>query len=197
MPEIQPVNQLHLRIQSSADKFHDVFVTVHKLANPFTDFEGYRIAKKQVSPHPILADLAMATKYIPNPHTKKLKPARAIKIETGSNLTFKTREIRVKAGEAIAFTLSNPDVVPHNWALLKPGTLQRVGGLANKLIADPDAVVRQYIPDSGDVLFYTDVVLPRSDFTIYFKAPKQRGRYPYLCTFPGHWLVMNGEMIVE
>jgi azurin len=46
-------------------------------------------------------------------------------------------------------------------------------------------------------LAYTDVVLPRDEFTIYFQAPQQPGRYPYLCTFPGHWLVMNGEMIVE
>ena len=43
----------------------------------------------------------------------------------------------------------------------------------------------------------TDVVPPRSSFTIHFRAPAERGRYPYLCTFPGHWMVMNGQMIVE
>ncbi|MBC8352298.1 MAG: heme-binding domain-containing protein [Planctomycetes bacterium] len=197
LPDLQPVNQLHLRVQSKSEQFHDIFATVHKLAQPFKDYKGYRPTSKRIDPHPILADLAMATKYIPNPHQKKLKPARAITIETGSNLSYKTREIRVRAGESIALTLSNPDVVPHNLALIKPGTLQRVGGLANRLIADPDAVVRQYIPDTSDILFYTDVVLPRADFTIYFRAPEQPGRYPYLCTFPGHWLVMNGEMVVE
>lgn len=197
LPDLQPVNQLHLRLQSNGGQFHDLFATVHKLDGPFEDYRGYRPTKKQITPHPILADLAMATKYVPNPHQKKLKPARDIKIETGSNLSYKTREIRVRAGEPIAFTLTNPDVVPHNWALIKPGTLQRVGELANRLIADPDAAVRQYIPDTSDVLFFTDVVLPRSDFTIYFNAPEQPGRYPYLCTFPGHWLVMNGMMIVE
>jgi azurin len=35
------------------------------------------------------------------------------------------------------------------------------------------------------------------EFTIWIKAPSQSGRYPYLCTFPGHWMVMNGELIVE
>jgi len=29
-----------------------------------------------------------------------------------------------------------------------------------------------------------------------FRAPTQTGIYPYVCTFPGHWVVMNGEMIV-
>jgi azurin len=47
------------------------------------------------------------------------------------------------------------------------------------------------------VLAYTDVVGPEEKFTIYFRAPTEKGRYPYLCTFPGHWMVMNGQMIVE
>ena len=197
IPDLQPVNQLHLRVQTSAGEFRDLFATVHKLARPFTGLDGYQPVNKQIAAHPILADLAMATKSVPNPHQNKLRDARAIRIETGSNLSYQTRTFRVRAGEPIELTLSNPDVVPHNWALVKPGTLQRVGDLANRLISDPEAVVRQYIPDSTDVLAYTNVVLPRDEFTIYLQAPRQPGRYPYLCTFPGHWLIMNGEMIVE
>jgi azurin len=30
-----------------------------------------------------------------------------------------------------------------------------------------------------------------------FTAPTTKGKYPYICTFPGHWLVMKGEMVVE
>ena len=33
-------------------------------------------------------------------------------------------------------------------------------------------------------------------FTISFMLPKQPGDYPYICTFPGHWMVMNGVMHV-
>ncbi|MCA9205393.1 MAG: c-type cytochrome, partial [Planctomycetales bacterium] len=29
-----------------------------------------------------------------------------------------------------------------------------------------------------------------------FTAPTEPGIYPYVCTFPGHWVVMNGIMIV-
>ena len=197
MPDVQPVNQLHLHVQSNKDRFHDLFATVHKLAPPYTDYEGYRPTGKEIAAHPIFADLTMATKSIPNPYLGRIKPARAIKIETGSSLTYQTREFRVRAGEPIQLTLANPDVVPHNWALLRPGKLRAVGGLANRLIADPEAVVRQYIPVTDDVLCYTDIVMPRDEFTIWFHAPEEPGRYPFLCTFPGHWLVMNGEMIVE
>ena len=197
IPELQPVNQLHLRLQSSQGEFCELFITVHKLAKPFSDFPGFKPRKKIINAHPILADLAMATKRIPNPFAKKINDSRRITVETGTNLSYATRSFRVQPGEPIEFTLSNPDVVPHNWALVKPGTMQRVGQLANRLISDPKAAVRQYIPQTTDVLVYTDVVPPREEFTVYFHAPKQPGRYPYLCTFPGHWLVMNGEMTVE
>ena len=30
-----------------------------------------------------------------------------------------------------------------------------------------------------------------------FTAPEQPGRYPFLCTFPGHWRVMKGVLIVD
>jgi putative heme-binding domain-containing protein len=199
MPDLQPVNQLHLRLQSREGESHDLFATVHKLREEsFTDAPGLmNLADKTINRHPIHADLAMATRSIPNPNEKRRKGGRQITIETASNLSFATRSFTVKPGELIEFKLLNPDVVPHNWALLKPGTLERVGKLANLLISDPDAAVRHYIPKTDDVLFYTNVVLPKDESIIYFKAPRQPGRYPYLCTFPGHWLVMNGEMIVQ
>jgi len=196
LPELQPVNQVHLRVQTAPAAFSDLFVTAHRLAPPRTDLPGYRPARKSIDPHPILADLAMATRSIRNPHLKPLPDARPIRIATGSNLTFQTRTIRVRAGEPLTLTLANPDVVPHNWALARPGTMERVGSLADRLISDPDAALRHYIPESADVLVYTDVVLPREAFTIYFVAPEHPGRYPFFCTFPGHWKVMNGEMIV-
>jgi len=37
----------------------------------------------------------------------------------------------------------------------------------------------------------------RTRITISFRAPAEPGRYPYLCTFPGHWMIMNGDLIVE
>ena len=105
--------------------------------------------------------------------------------------------LRVRAGEAIRLTFTNPDVVPHNWVLVRPGMLRTVGEMANRLIADPDAVARNYVPKANEVLVYTDVVPPQGTTTIHFRAPGERGRYPFLCTFPGHWMVMNGELLVE
>lgn len=199
IPDLQPVNQLHLRVQPGEDQSHDIFATVHDLRDQsFTDAPGLvDRADKKIEPHPIHADHAMATKSIPNPHARRKKGGRRITIRTAGNLSFATRSFEVQPDELIEFRLENPDVVPHNWALLKPGTLERVGRLSNQLISDPEAAIRHYIPDTTDVICYTNVVLPKDDFTIYFKAPREPGRYPFLCTFPGHWLVMNGEMVVN
>ncbi len=197
IPDLQPVSQLHLRPHVNEGVARDLFLTIHALDQPFDGHAELKAVVKELEPHPILKDVAYASKVKPNRWTRRIIEAREIVLETGSNLTFKTKTIRVKAGEPIRLNLVNPDVVPHNWALVKPGTLHNVGDLANKLIADPDAFINHYIPETKDVLFHTDVVQPKGNFIIFFHAPKEPGTYPYLCTFPGHWLVMNGEMIVE
>jgi len=197
LPDLQPVNQLHLRIGVAPDQARELFITVHKLDAPFEDFPGYRAQGKTIAAHPLLVDMAANEQQVPNPWRKKLKNAREITVTTGKNLTFATTELRVSAGEPIMLTLHNPDVVPHNWALIRPGTLSTVGDQANRLITDPKALARHYIPRTDDVLAYTDIVHPGERFSIYFHAPKQPGRYPYLCTFPGHWQVMNGVLVVE
>jgi azurin len=105
--------------------------------------------------------------------------------------------IKAKPSELLALTFQNPDVVPHNLAIIKPGTLPAVGMLANQLISDPLAIVRHYVPESADVIVHTDVVMPSDKFTIYFKAPDKKGNYSIVCTFPGHWMVMNGSLVIE
>ena len=81
--------------------------------------------------------------------------------------------------------------------LVKIGAVERVGELATKLITEPDAVARHYVPDSPDVLAYTRILDPQKTTTIHFTAPAHPGRYPYICTFPGHWMLMRGELVVE
>ena len=199
LPDVQPVNQLHLRLRPDAGPPIDLVATVHRLAAPFTGFPGYhQAAPKTIAAHPILADLvALTVKPTPNPWSAPIPGARSVRVEAGKNLTFAPRAFTVRPGEPIKLTFSNPDVVPHNWALLKPGTLATVGDLANRIIAEPDAVARRYIPRTDAVLAHTDIAEPQGQSVIHFRAPSQPGRYPYLCSFPGHWMIMNGEMVVE
>jgi azurin len=197
LPDLQPVDQLYLRLRVDAGPPRDLFATVHRLGKPFTAFAGYTPVVKQIGAHPILADIVALTRpRLPNPYAKKLPHAQPVDMTAGKNLSYETPRFTVHAGEAVRVTFTNPDVVPHNWVLVKPGALMRVGDRVNHLIAEPDAALRQYVPRSDDVLAYTDITPPGEHFTIWFRAPKQPGHYPFLCTFPGHWMVMNGEMTV-
>jgi azurin len=199
IPDLQPVNQLHLHLSTGKGQTHDLFATVHRLAAPFTGFPGFRPVEKTVAAHPILADMAaLSVKPVPNPWLgPAVLGARLITVEAGKNLSFVPRTLKARAGEPIRLTFSNPDVVPHNWALVKAGALARFGALVNRIVADPEAALKQYVPNSDDLLAYTDVVAPGGQFTIDFRAPTAPGRYPFLCTFPGHWAAMNGELVVE
>lgn len=199
IPELQPVNQLHLLLKVDSGPPQELFVTVHALDKPFQNYPGYREVPKTIAAHPLLQDMARLGNRKPNPWGKKPEttPDAVLKIAAGPNLTYSTPTLRAKAGQTIQLTFTNPDVVPHNWVLLKPGKLAVVGDLANKLVADPEAALNQYVPASDDVLAYTDIVDPKKEFSIYFQVPDQPGRYPYLCSFPGHWMAMNGELIVE
>jgi azurin len=196
-PELQLCSQLHLWLNIGTSKPCELFATINTMDKPWESEQlslPPRSSKKL--PHPMTKDLDWLTKKIPNRWQTKLGNAREISIKALDNLQFSTKVLQAKPGEVIKLKFTNPDVVPHNWALLQPGTLEKVGDLANRLIGAPDAYLKQYVPDTDAVICYTDIVDPGSESAIYFAAPSQPGKYPYLCTFPGHWMVMNGVLEV-
>ena len=88
--------------------------------------------------------------------------------------------------------------MPHNLVIVKPGKKEDVGEAAFKMLNDPKALKKHYVPDDkSNVVAYTFVVEPKGTHTVYFKAPKEKGEYPYICTFPGHWQAMQGKLVVE
>jgi azurin/sugar phosphate isomerase/epimerase len=190
IPQIVTASQIHLRISTG----HDVFLTAHALAEPFTDFPGYtKIAKTN---HAAQIGLEAPKPSKPNPWAKG-EAGREIIIEAALGLQFVQKQLTAKAGEKLTLIFKNPDVVPHNWLLAKPGSLEKLGALCNLMITDPKGLEKHYVPDSPEVLVYTDMTNPQGTFTIHFTAPEKPGSYPYLCTFPGHWMIMNGQLKVE
>jgi azurin len=190
IPQIIPASQIHLHLGTG----HDLFLTAHALGEPYTEFPGYtRIAKTH---HAAQVGVAAPAPSKPNPWARG-DGGREIVVEAALGLQYVQKQLRAKAGERLSLVFKNPDVVPHNWILGKPGSLKKLGDLCNLMIADPAGLAKHYVPDSDEVLVYTDMVNPMNDFTIHFDAPAVKGEYPYLCTFPGHWMVMNGVLVVE
>lgn len=104
--------------------------------------------------------------------------------------------ITVKAGTTVQIVLQNPDFMQHNLLLIKPGTMPIVGAAADKLAQGNDGARLQYIPKMPEVLLSTPLLNPGGKYSITFKIPAIPGDYPYICTFPGHWRIMNGILRV-
>ena len=48
-----------------------------------------------------------------------------------------------------------------------------------------------------DVVAATKLLGPAESDVITFTAPKEPGDYQYLCSFPGHFAMMRGVMVVK
>ena len=112
-------------------------------------------------------------------------------------MQFSPTELRVKAGAPVRLIFENPDLMPHNLILVAPGADEEVGALADAMASEPGAMAKHYVPASPKVLHATPLVEPTRRTELNFTAPSAPGRYPYLCTFPGHWRIMRGVLIVE
>ena len=55
---------------------------------------------------------------------------------------------------------------------------------------------KHYVPDTDDIIASSKLVNPGLNEKIEFMAPAEAGDYPYICTFPGHWRLMQGVMKV-
>lgn len=109
---------------------------------------------------------------------------------------FFTRDrFTVKAGQPVKLVLTNPDATPHNLAIVVPGALEEIGMAGNELAKGPFGMAKDFIPESDKILHHTNLLFPNTGEILRFKAPEKPGTY--LCTFPGHWVVMKGEMAVE
>ncbi|MEE2787139.1 MAG: azurin [Myxococcota bacterium] len=118
---------------------------------------------------------------------------------TGNDqMKYNLTEIKVAAGRTIKLNLTHVGklaaaAMGHNFVLLKSGT--DVAAFATKAVS---AAATGYIPDSdkGSVLAHTKVIGGGESTSIEFPAPPA-GTYDYICSFPGHYAIMRGKLIVQ
>jgi len=129
--------------------------------------------------------------------TAPLGNATVIRLKVIQNeMKYDLKSFTVEAGKPVQIIFENPDFMQHNLLIVQTGALETVGKAADKLAADPKGAEKNYVPDLPEVLFSTKLVNPQQTVTLNFTAPAKEGDYPYVCTFPGHWSIMNGIMKV-
>jgi azurin len=121
-------------------------------------------------------------------------PDQIISLGTKPGLKYSADEVQIKAGSKIKLVFTNNDDMTHNLVIVEPGAAREIGDTAFNMGLKGSQL--QYIPASPKVLQHTNLVQPGASETIYFVAPTKPGVYTYLCTYPGHAMVMQGKMTV-
>ena len=130
-----------------------------------------------------------------------LNADQKITITGNDKMQFDIKEFTVKPGEKVELTFKNVGKLPklamgHNLVILREGVRpikfgQKIMGLG----ASPT----NPLPKESlvDVIAATKLLGPGESDVISFIAPKKAGLYQYLCSFPGHYAIMRGVLIVE
>lgn len=128
-------------------------------------------------------------------------PAPAvIEITANDTMKFNLTRFEVAAGQEVKLTLSNMGTMPkvamgHNLVILKKDA--DVKAFADAAVM---AAATEYIPaaKADQIVAHTKLLGPKSSDEITFKAPAEAGEYPFICSFPAHFLSgMKGVMVVK
>lgn len=130
-----------------------------------------------------------------------LSAATKITITGNDQMQFSIREFEVDAGKEVELVFKNEGSLPkiamgHNLVILNKGiSAVAFGGKALKAGAN----ATNALPDSvkENVLAHTKLLGPGESEVIKFKAPDKPGVHQFVCTFPGHYAMMRGIMVVK
>ncbi len=117
-----------------------------------------------------------------------------IHLGTAPGMKFDKTLLEVRAGSQFQLVFRNTDEMMHNFVLCLPGKGQEVGMAA--LHMGIDGMANNYVPDSDLVLYHTAIIQPGASERLFLVAPEVPGDYDYVCTIPGHAMVMNGILRV-
>lgn len=127
-------------------------------------------------------------------------PPKTIDIIGTDDMKYSVSTITAKPGEQIRIRLMAKGKLPkvamaHNFVLLKIGT-----DILKFLAEGAPHRATDFIAPGlmSSVLAKTPLAGPGEAVQVTFTAPKKPGKYPYICTFAGHYQAgMKGTLVVK
>ncbi|MBK8505070.1 MAG: hypothetical protein IPL46_24420 [Saprospiraceae bacterium] len=117
-----------------------------------------------------------------------------VEINAISGMQYDLVRFSVRPGTFVKVILKNTDEMEHNLVIGKTGSRDKIVTEALKLAQDGPSL--GYIPPIPEILWSVALLKAGDIDSISFRAPRNTGAYPYVCTFPGHGSVMFGAMYV-
>ena len=115
-------------------------------------------------------------------------------------MKYDISEFEVEPGAKVKLTLENPDDLQHNLVILNKDPQDKDGFEFSKSVWMMGAKVIEtgFVPVGHErILAATNLIDPHASDEIYFIAPDTTGDYPFVCTVPGHSMLMKGQMKVR
>ena len=138
-------------------------------------------------------------------------PAEAVTRESGravvrltgdDNMQYNVGSFAVRPGEVVELVLAHVgeqsvEAMGHNVVVLKDPDASAMS-FAIACQSEGGKIENDYLPKAlrDRVLAHTDMLGGGEEDRVTFTAPEKPGKYPFVCTFPGHAPTMNGEMKV-
>jgi azurin len=127
-------------------------------------------------------------------------PPRTIDLTGGDDMRFNVTTIRARAGEPLRLRFVSTGTIPkiamaHNVVVLKPAT-----DVTKFINEGAPFRAADFIPPTmkDAVIAKTPFAGPGETVQVFFTAPSKPGRYPFVCTFAGHFQAgMKGTLIVK
>ena len=126
--------------------------------------------------------------------------AQKVTITGNDTMQFDKREFTVKSGEKVELKFKNIGKLPkiamgHNLVILKKGISSLKFG---QKVMSLGASATNALPEGSmeDVIAATKLLGPGENETLTFTAPEP-GDYQFVCSFPGHFAMMRGIMVVK
>ena len=125
---------------------------------------------------------------------------KEIVVNCNDQMQFDKKAIEIKAGEKVKLVVKNIGKLPkvamgHNLVILKKG--EEIAPFAMKAMTAKDT---DYIPADKQfkdkILAHSKLLGPGETDTIKVTF-KEAGTYNYLCSFPGHFGIMQGKITVK
>ncbi|MCB1064982.1 MAG: hypothetical protein KDN20_18960 [Verrucomicrobiae bacterium] len=146
--------------------------------------------------------LMLAPSGLAEPPEWSGKPDAAIVVKTlPGMMRYDTAEIEVEPGAKVKLTLENPDDLQHNLVVLKADAEDKDGqkfamNVFTRL--GEKAIAQGWVPrEDPRIIVASQLLDPKGSEDLYFIAPQDPGDYPFVCTVPGHALLMRGVVQVR
>jgi len=106
-------------------------------------------------------------------------------------MRFETTRIEAPEGATVRLVMDNeattsPSMLHNVVVLVEGADVEQIGRSA--------AGAEDNVPDDPAVIVATPLARPRGKTAVVFTMPPA-GEYPYICTYPGHFLMMQGVLV--